>query len=219
MLQNAEECSADKGYDSADNNAGLYDDYGVKPVIDIRHMWKEEKGTSRPLYPDKADVFTYDESGRIYCHCPTERRGQSEIREMVFVGFEKGRDTLKYRCPAAYYGFDCIGRTACEGNAGVGVYGRSIRVPIKTDRRIFTPIARHTTKWKKAYARRTAVERVNSRVDQLLGFEHHNIRGHKKMKVRLSLALVVMLAMALGRLRIGQTDKLRSFIAPVEKAA
>jgi hypothetical protein len=219
LLQRTEECSADKGYDSAANNRGLYDDYEIKPVIDIRHMWKEDKDTSRPLYPDKAEVFTYDESGRIYCHCPTERRGPSEKREMVFVGFEKGRDTLKYRCPAAYYGFDCIGRAACERNADVGAYGRSIRVPINTNRRIFTPIARHTPKWQKAYAHRTAVERVNSRVDQLLGFEHHNIRGQKKMKVRLSLALVVMLGMALGRIRIRQNNKLRSFIAPVEKAA
>jgi hypothetical protein len=219
LVERAKECSADKGYDSTANNTGLYDDYGIKPVIDIRNMWKEDKDTSRPLYPDKADVFTYDESGQIYCHCPTERRDESEKRDMVFVGFEKGRNTLKYRCPAAYYGLDCIGRTACEENSGVGVYGRSIRVPIKTDRRIFTPIARHTPKWQKAYAQRTAVERVNSRVDQLLGFEHHNIRGQKKMQVRLSMALVVMLAMALGRIRIGQKDKFRSLVAPVEKAA
>ena len=53
----------------------------------------------------------------------------------------------------------------------------------------------------------------------MLGFEQHTIRGHKKMTVRLTLALAVMLAMALGRVLIGQKDELRSFIAPVARAA
>lgn len=63
------------------------------------------------------------------------------------------------------------------------------------------------------------MERVNSRLDQVLGFEHHTIRGKDKMEMRVSLALVVMLAMALGRIRAGQSDKMRSLIAPVDRAA
>lgn len=82
------------------------------------------------------------------------------MREMAFVGFEKDRKTLKFRCPAAHYGFTCAGRAECEKNARVGPYGRVVRVPLSYDRRIFTPIAHHTDKWKKAYNRRTAVERV-----------------------------------------------------------
>ena len=39
------------------------------------------------------------------------------------------------------------------------------------------------------------------------------------MKMRVTLALVVMLAMALGRIQIGQTDKIRSLVAPTERAA
>jgi hypothetical protein len=94
-----------------------------------------------------------------------------------------------------------------------------VRVPLELDRRIFTPIARHSDKWEKAYDRRTSVERVNSRLDQVLGFEHHTIRGKSKMEMRLALALVVMLAMALGRIRIGQVDKMRSLVAPIDRAA
>jgi hypothetical protein len=59
----------------------------------------------------------------------------------------------------------------------------------------------------------------NSRLDQVLSFEHHTIRGKPKMEMRVTLALVVMLAMALGRIRIGQADNLRSLIAPIERAA
>ena len=214
-----EECAADKGYDSAENNAALYDDHGIKPVIDTREMWKTKKFET--LFPHRYDVFCYDEIGKVYCSCPSEKRGEDELRELAFVGFEKDRGTLKYRCPAAAFGFDCLGRNNCEklSPVGVGDFGRVIRVPLDLDRRIFTPIARHTAKWQTAYDRRTSVERVNSRIDQVLGFERHTIRGKAKMEMRVSLALVVMLAMALGRIRAGQSDKMRSLIAPVARAA
>jgi len=109
-------------------------------------------------------------------------------------------------------------QTECEAGVKVGGYGRMIRIPLEKDRRIFTPICRSTAKWKRAYDRRTAVERVNSRIDQVLGFDRHTIRGKVKMQMRMGLALVVMLAMALGRIRLGQRDKMRSLTEPVERA-
>jgi hypothetical protein len=45
------------------------------------------------------------------------------------------------------------------------------------------------------------VERVNSRIDNVYGFERHFIRGIKKMKFRCSLSLLVMLVVAIGRLK------------------
>ena len=214
-----DETAADKGYDSAENNAALYDDHGVKPVIDMRAMWKNKKFET--LFPERYDVFCYDESAKVYCSYPSMRKGEDELRELAFVGFEKDRNTLKYRCPAAAFGFECSGRAECEtlSTIGVGDFGRVVRVPLELDRRIFTPIARHTDKWEKAYDRRTSVERVNSRLDQVLGFEHHTIRGKAKMEMRVTLALVVMLAMALGRIRLGQNEKMRSLVAPIERAA
>ena len=49
--------------------------------------------------------------------------------------------------------------------------------------------------------------------------EHHTIRGKTKMRTRVTLALVIMLAMALGRIRIGQNDKMRSLTTPIANAA
>lgn len=219
IYEDMEETTEDKGYDSAQNNAALYDDHGIKPVIDTRTMWKTK--TRETLFPEKYDVFSFDESGRLYCSCPSQKRDEDETRELAFVGFEKDRAALKYRCPAAAFGFQCEGRAECEklSPVGVGEYGRVVRVPLDTDRRIFTPIARHTEKWRKAYKRRTSVERVNSRIDRVMGFELHTIRGKNKMKVRITLALIVMLAMALGRIQIGQAEKMRSLISPVARAA
>jgi hypothetical protein len=92
-------------------------------------------------------------------------------------------------------------------------------VPLELSRRIFTPIARPTLKWEKAYKKRSAVERVNGRIDQVLGFEQHTIRGKQKMTMRISLALIVLLAMALGRIQIGQKERMRSMLQPIVPAA
>jgi hypothetical protein len=53
----------------------------------------------------------------------------------------------------------------------------------------------------------------------VLGFEEHFIRGQDKMETRVTLGLVVLLAMALGRIRSGQAELMRSLTAPVRKAA
>jgi hypothetical protein len=173
------------------------------------------------LFGDRVDVVLYDELGKVYCQAPIERHGADELREMAFVGFEKDRGCLKYRCPASFYGFECQGRVECEELAplGVGEFGRTVRVPLELDRRIFTPIARPSGKWQKVYDRRTAVERINSRIDRVLGFEQHFIRGQAKMEARVTLAMVVMLAMALGRIRANQAELMRSLTAPVKRAA
>ena len=94
-----------------------------------------------------------------------------------------------------------------------------MRIPIETDRRLFTPLPRDSAAWARGYDRRTAVERVNSRLDRVLGFEQHTIRGLQKMETRVGLALVVLLAMALGRIQVGQRDQMRSLLAPVKRAA
>jgi hypothetical protein len=52
-----------------------------------------------------------------------------------------------------------------------------------------------------------------------MGFENHTTRGKRKMTMRMSLALIVMLAMALGRIRIGQHEQMRSLVAPIARVA
>jgi len=83
---------------------------------------------------------------------------------------------------------------------------------LSEDPRVFTPLARTHRDWAKLYAKRSAVERVNSRLDVSYGFERHFIRGLRKMWLRMGLALIVMLAMALGRVKEKQREKLRSLV-------
>jgi hypothetical protein len=206
LLERAEDLSGDKGYDSEENNRKLWDLYGIKPIIDIRHDWKDGEGT-RPLDPDRADNLVTDEEGSVFCvrHSATDAH-KMEMVPMVFYGFERDRGALKYRCPAAVYGMGC-GDRCCETS-----YGRVVRVPLDLDRRRFVPVPRSTYKWKRLYRGRGAVERVNSRLDVSFGFERHFIRGMKKMKVRVGIALVVMLSMALGSIQMGKPDRMRSLV-------
>lgn len=139
--------------------------------------------------------------------------------EMAYCGFEKDRESQKWRCPARAFGFECAGRASCESPSQIGEYGRVVRVPLSLNRRSFTPVSRVTQKWEKAYDRRTAVERINSRIDRVLSFEVHTIRGLSKMRMRVTLALCIMLAMALGRIEADQREKIRSRLAPTKKAA
>lgn len=198
LLDECENFLADKGLDDGKLIQRLWDDHGIKPVIDMRNMWKD--GESTRLVTGARNVV-YDYKGTVYCHCPKT----DERYEMAYGGFEKDRECLKYRCPARHYGLECKGAAQCT-------VGFSVRIPLSEDRRIFTPLARSSYAWKRAYKKRTAVERVNSRLDVSFGFEHHFIRGLEKMKLRCCLALCVMLAMALGRVKERQQDKIRSLV-------
>ncbi len=199
VLERAGVLSADKGYDSTDLTVWLWEEHQIRPVIDIRAAWKD--GEESRLLPGQSNVV-YDQQGTVSCFCPVS----GVQRKMANGGFERERGTLKKLCPARHYGFACQGRAICPVASG-------LRVALDVDRRIFTPVDRSSPAWRRLYRRRTAVERVNSRLDVSFGFELHTIRGRRKMQFRCGLALCVMLAMALGYAREQRLDKIRSLVA------
>ncbi len=201
LLERCKYFTADRGYDGNKLICRLWDDYGIKPIIDIRNMWKD--GEETRLLEGRENVV-YDYRGHVYCDCPLT----GTRREMAYDGFEWDRETLKYRCPAKHFGINCAGKKKCP-------VAKSLRIPLTEERRIFTPVARSSYKWKDLYDMRSAVERVNSRIDGAYGFENHYIRGQKKMSVRVGLALCVMLAMALGRIKENQAEHMRSLLKAV----
>ncbi len=192
--------TADRGYDTRPFLMELWEKHQIKGVIDIRNTWRDEPEETRLL--GDWDNVVQDWQGRVYCFCP---RTQTQ-RQMVPGGFEKDRATVKYRCPAwQYSSIECAGRNQCQVKS-------CFRVKIAEDPRRFTAIPRGTDRWKDLYAQRTAVERINSRLDVSFGFERHYIRGLARMKVRVGMALSVMLAMALGQIRNNKPDRMRSLV-------
>lgn len=222
----AERCadfSADRGLDSAETKALLWDEYKIRPLIDTRLMWRAEKTEpgfdpdkpiTRALFPERCDTIVHTERGTVHCICP----GSGELRDMAFQGFESDRNTLKYRCPAAAYGSTCAGQAACHQSGGVqaGDYGRIVRIDLHTaDRRIFTPTPHGSPSWQRGYSRRSALERINNRIDNSFCFEKHFVRGLDKMKVRVGLAMCVMMSMALGHIKAGRPEQMRSLVQPL----
>lgn len=201
LIERCDHAMFDKGYDSKENICDLWNKHGIKAIIDIRNMWKDGEKTKQ-LKSKKVQNVTYDYKGTVFCHCPKT----GEVRQMSYGGFEKKRDTLKYICPALAYGIECKGASECP------VYKKSVRIPMQEDPRIFTPVARSSYKWKVLYDKRTSVERVNSRIDVSFGFERHYIRGLQKMKLRCGLALSIMLAIAVGRIRQELPELMRSLV-------
>lgn len=195
--------AGDKAYDSGHHNEALYDKHGIKPVIDIRNHWKDSEET-KLLHADRADNIVYDYKGTVYCYCPVS----NERYELAYCGFEKDRKTLKYKCPSSVYGMACRGYDQCSQETK----GRIVRISLDTDRRVFVRIARSSYKWQRIYNGRTAVERVNSRIDLSFGFEHHFVRGKAKMTLRVGLAMIVMLSMALARIKRDQMEDMRSLV-------
>lgn len=200
LLESCEHFVADRGYDDGKLHARLWDNHGIKPVIGIRNLWKKPEGMDATRGVKSLYNVAYDFEGNIYCY-----NVHGHKHKMAHGGFEKDRNTIKYRCPAKHYGCTCYGKGQCEIKTAV-------RIPITEDRRVFGPVARDSYKWNDIYKKRTAIERVYSRLDTSFGFENHTIRGLKKMKLRVGLAYMGMLAMALARIKENQQGKMRSLV-------
>ena len=219
--------SADRGLDCGALKAKLWQSHGVRPLIEPRELWREEKAMpghdparpiTRALYPERADCIVYTGKGQVRCRCPST----GEERDLAFREFDPGRNALKYRCPAAAHDFVCEGRAACErmGGGQSGQYGRVVRIGLdRHDRRIFTPTPYGSPSWKRGYRRRAALERINARPDRSFEFEQHFIRGLSRMRARVGLALSVMMALALGHVRAGCPERMRSLYDPVPPAS
>ena len=103
----------------------------------------------------------------------------------------------------------CKSRFKCTASA----YGYVLKLPIADDPRRHPPVPRESKKWQRLYRLRTAVERVNSRVKELLGLVAITVRGQAKVAVRATLSLLVMLAAAVGMARRDRLKEVRTLVS------
>ena len=138
-----------------------------------------------------------------------------ELHSMAYSGFEQIARRSNIAVWARQSEIICKGMDRCP-----------VSIPLAEDRRVFTPVARagadqqaqfvSSYRWQDSTSRRRGAA-VNSRLAGGFGFERPCIRGLAKMQ-RISMALTIMLAMALGRTRGGQPEYLRSLIRPAQPA-
>ena len=150
----------DRGLDGGPLRQRLWDEHRIRPLIDVREMWREEKAEPghdaskailHPLSADGGGNVLHSEKGEVFC-----------------------------RCPAATYGLERMGREAYLSDAGsqASDYGRVVRIGLEgRSQRTFTPVPWGSPSWRRGHARRSALERVNARLDNNFGFERHFVRG------------------------------------------
>jgi len=165
---------------------------GIKPLIQNRALWKEEP--ERPLPGPKGRHplnVVHDEAGTVYCY---DQSGQAPVRHrMAYVGYEKDRETLKYRCPARHEGWRCGSEERCNQGRE---YGLIVRVEHTLDLRRFPAIPRATAKFERMYKGRTAVERVNARAKIFWGVDDGNVRGARRFHAYVGVVMAVCVAFA-----------------------
>ncbi len=163
---------------------------GIKPLIQNRALWKQEP--ERPLPGGRYPLHVvHDEAGTVYCY---DQVSDPPVRHpMAYIGYEKDRDTIKYRCPARQQDWPCPSEGRCNSTRA---YGLTVRIPCELDLRRFPPIPRATQQFERRYKGRTAVERVNARFKIYWGADDGNLRGARRFHAFVGAILVVHLSLA-----------------------
>ena len=182
-LEKMKNLIGDAGYDNGTRNRKLKEEYNINAIMDIRHMWSREE-KYREI---ENQMLAYNEEGEVFYIVDIDK-----YEKLKYIGYDKKNNALRYT----------------RYNKGKRVY----RVPLETDYRIFTPIARDSKKFKKLYKMRTEVERLNGRLDRDYMFNDHFIRGKEKMELMVNLSFIVMLTMAKGHIK-NKEKNIRSLVA------
>jgi len=219
LARRIRECSADMAYDSAENillvrrltdgRGGLFcptRKTWKNPDFEVTDTTGKELKLKLIGTPGNEDIC-YDEDGQLYC-CAETASERWVHSPMVFKGYEASRQTVKYVCHAAHYGIRCPGRQQCDKGCG-----RTVRVRLHFDPRVFVPTPRHTAKFARGYRRRTAVERINGLFDALFDIKDMKVRGLANARFRVSLMVLTVLTMARARIANNQKEKMTSIVA------
>ena len=131
----------------------------------------------------------YNQSGEVFW---IDEKGQSI--QLIYKGYDNSCDSLRY------------GFHPSQGDK------RSFRLKRSVEPIIFNRVGRESKKFQRIYKQRTAVERVNGRLDRDFRLENHTIRGLKKMSLAVSMRFLVMVGFALSKLKLGQRKHLASWV-------
>ncbi len=180
-------------YDKACDDIAIHqllDSHNIAGIIQTRNCWKGEPERMLPDDDGNSNVV-YDEQGTLYCY---DKTCDPPVRhKMAFMGYEKSRGTLKYRCPAVHSGCKCPSIKRCSAGRA---YGKTKRVKCETDLRRFCRTPRATQKFERLYKKRTAVERVNARLKVFWGLDDGNVTGSDRFHARLSVVMLVHIGFA-----------------------
>jgi len=185
-----EKAFADSGYDANENFKIVIKDLAAKPYIAINQRGKENPFISENVYLDK--------EGHLRC---------LGGKELVYWGKERKRGRVKYRCPIAVSGGDCLFSLLCNK----GRYGRSFYIGKDGEYRLQGIALSGEKSWKEEYARKRArIEAQNGILKNNRGMKNFHFRRLVKVRCFVLLCCLgevgrrisqVRSAQLLGRLR------------------
>jgi hypothetical protein len=216
----------DKAADDGKVHETLHDEE-IRPVIQNRSCWPKDGEKEKVIGGRIPLHVVHDEAGTVFCYDTVS--DPPVRRPMAYIGHEKARDTLKYRCPARHEDFACASEEKC--NAGKS-YGMTVRVPHEIDLRRFPPIPRATKQFERLYKGRTSVERINARLKIFWGIDDGQVYGSRRFHAHVGAVMVVHLALAtvlaqteryegsFGQMRLSPiAAKLQALLAESDRAA
>jgi len=131
--------------DSAHDAYAIYrllNEDGIEPLIDLNERGKKSSAD---------DAIKIDPDGIPVCQAGLQ---------MLRWGFHEKRQRIKWRCPKFTDPASCPFQKSCSTSK----YGRVKYTKPETDYRLFTKTPRGSKAWKKAFARRSSVERTLKRI-------------------------------------------------------
>jgi hypothetical protein len=161
--------------DSASDNYATYellDHWNINAVIAL-----SKKNDGNFKYPP---AISFDDNGIPLC---------PNGRKMLYNGFCKNRNRLKWRCPRTYVKSGMDFGSPCEG-CSPSPYGRVFYSKPNWDLRLFTRIPRGSDSWKSVMKERTSAERINDRILIDYGIESGYSRGKKRISFMVTLAAI-----------------------------
>lgn len=184
---------ADAGYDSKENCRYVLEELNALPIIKMR-------------LSDSVDSI----SKTSIVHCTN--LGVPVCDEGTKMSYW-GRDGnyLKFRCPAVVGSREC----KCESkidNCTTSGYGNVLKIKIFDDVRLFPGICRDSKKWKRLYRKRTASERVNSRLKEHLLLDQQYVRGKNKVSCNVLMSILTMQASALAMAKLDKLHAVRQIL-------
>lgn len=193
--------------------------YKLHLLCDARHevalayrITPASKADNKHLAP-----LVEEAEAKLYCYDMVH--DPPVCHRMAYIGHERSRGTLKYRCPAAHESWLCPSSKRCNKAKR---YGMTVRVKQELDLRRFPPIPRATKKFERLYKGRTAVERVNARMKIFWGVDDGNVAGGASFHANVGVVMLVHIGLATllakaprrdPKRRLGQTR-----LSPVAKA-
>lgn len=178
---------ADKGYDAGANYNFIVKELGAIPIIAMKARSK------RPV----REITGSPDNPCCMINMPLIYRGSDR---------KKGK---KYVCPMRTYK-----KCTCEYQEQCGI--KTIWIKDEFDyRRFGFGIKRSDDRWHELYHKRTAIERVNSRLKQTRRLEAHCLRGFENINLHSTLSVIVMQALALTKVEKSPSVNVRECVRKV----